>query len=179
MIEWPYDERVDMNDLASAGFLILRLGLGGIFFAHGAQKLFGWFGGHGLAGHAGFMEKLGVNPARLMALVSALGEFFGGLGVLFGFLTPIAAAGPIGAMAVAIVKVHWPHGFFNHDGGIEFPLLNGLTAFVIGLAGPGRFSVDAAIGLRLPEPWTYVVVLALTALTVLYAVTRPAPPAQV
>lgn len=168
-----------MNDLASAGFLILRLALGGIFFAHGAQKLFGWFGGRGLAGHTGFLESLGVKPARLMALVSTFGELFGGLGLLFGFLTPIAAAGPIGSMAVAIVKVHWRNGFFNHGGGIEYPLLNAVAAFVVGLSGPGRFSIDAALGLRLPEPWTYVVVLALTALTVLYAVTRPAPPAQV
>lgn len=168
-----------MNDLTSAGLLILRLALGGLFFAHGAQKLFGWFGGHGLAGHIGFMEKLGVRPARLLGLISALGELFGGLGVLLGFLTPIAAAGLIGSMAVAIIKVHWPKGFFNHDGGIEFPLILAVAAFVIGLIGAGRFSVDAILGLRLPEPWTYIVVLALTALTVLIAVTRRAPQARV
>lgn len=168
-----------MNDLTSAGLLILRLALGGLFFAHGAQKLFGWFGGHGLAGHTGFMEKLGVRPARLLGLISALGELFGGLGVLLGFLTPIAAAGLIGSMAVAIIKVHWPKGFFNHDGGIEFPLILAVAAFVIGLIGAGRFSVDAILGLRLPEPWTYIVVLALTALTVLIAVTRRAPQARV
>ncbi len=168
-----------MNDLTSAGLLILRVALGGLFFAHGAQKLFGWFGGHGLAGHVGFMEKLGVRPARLLGLISALGEFFGGLGVLLGFLTPIAAAGLIGSMAVAIIKVHWPKGFFNHDGGIEFPLILAVAAFVIGLIGAGRFSVDATLGLRLPEPWTYVVVLVLTALTVLVAVIRRAPQAQV
>ena len=81
-----------MNDLTSAGLLILRIALGGLFFVHGAQKLFGWFGGHGLAGHAGFMESLGVRPARLLSLINALGEFFGGSGVLCGFLTPIAAA---------------------------------------------------------------------------------------
>lgn len=168
-----------MNDLTSAGLLILRLALGGLFFVHGAQKLFGWFGGHGLAGHIGFMEKLGVRPARLLGLISALGELFGGLGVLLGFLTPIAAAGLIGSMAVAIIKVHWPKGFFNHDGGIEFPLILAVAAFVIGLVGAGRFSVDAILGLRLPEPWTYIVVLVLTAATVFIAVTRRAPQAQV
>ena len=167
-----------MNELTSAGLLILRIALGGLFFVHGAQKLFGWFGGHGLAGHAGFMESLGVRPARLMGLVSALGEFFGGSGVLFGFLTPIAAAGLIGSMAVAIIKVHWPRGFFNHDGGIEFPLILAVTAFVIGLIGAGRFSLDRVFGLRLPEPATYIVVLVLTALTVLFVVTRPAPRTQ-
>ena len=167
-----------MNDLTGVGLLILRIALGGIFFAHGAQKLFGWFGGHGLAGHVGFMEKLGVRPARLLGLISALGEFGGGLGILTGFLTPIAAAGIIGTMAVAIVKVHWSHGFFNHEGGIEFPLMLAVTAFVLGLVGPGRFSLDGALGIRLPEPVTSVAVLALTALTVLYVATRHAPPEQ-
>ena len=167
-----------MNELTSAGLLILRIALGGLFFVHGAQKLFGWFGGHGLAGHVGFMESLGIRPARLLGLVSALGEFFGGSGVLCGFLTPIAAAGLIGSMAVAIIKVHWPKGFFNHDGGIEFPLILAVAAFVIGLIGPGRFSLDRAFGLHLPEPVTYIVVLILTALTVLFVVTRPAPRTQ-
>jgi putative oxidoreductase len=164
-----------MNDLTSAGLLILRIALGGIFFAHGAQKLFGWFGGHGLSGHVGFVERLGVRSARLLGLVNALGEFFGGLGVLAGFLTPIAAAALIGSMAVAIIKVHWPNGFFNHEGGIEYPLILAVTAFVVGLIGSGRFALDRLLAIRLPEPLTYVVVLALTALTVLYTVTRPAP----
>jgi putative oxidoreductase len=167
-----------MDDLTSAGLLILRIALGGIFFLHGAQKLFGWFGGHGLSGHVGFVERLGVRSARLLGLVNALGEFFGGLGVLAGFLTPIAAAGLMGSMAVAIIKVHWPKGFFNHDGGIEFPLILAVSAFVIGLIGPGRFSLDRAFGVRLPEPLTYIVVLVLTALTVVYTVTRPAPGPQ-
>ena len=164
-----------MTDLSSAGILILRIVLGGIFFAHGAQKLFSWFGGHGLSGHAAFLESLGLKPARPLAAVSGLGEFFGGLGVLSGFLTPIAAAGLMGSMSVAIIKVHWRNGFFNHDGGIEFPLTLAVTAFVIGLIGPGRHSLDRALGIRLPEPLTYIVALALTALAVLFAVTRPAP----
>jgi putative oxidoreductase len=164
-----------MNDLTSAGLLILRIALGGIFFAHGAQKLFGWFGGHGLAGHVGFIGNLGVRPARLLGLVNSLAEFLGGLGIFAGFLTPIAAAGIIGSMSVAIIRVHWPKGFFNHEGGIEFPLILAITAFVIGLVGSGRFSLDRALGLRLPEPLTYIAVLVLTALTVLYVVIRPAP----
>jgi putative oxidoreductase len=167
-----------MNDLMSAGLLILRIALGGTFFAHGAQKLFGWFGGRGISGHAGFLESLGVRPARLFAAVSGLGEFFGGLGVLSGFLMPLPAAAIIGAMSVAIIKVHWPHGFFNHDGGLEFPLVLAVLAFVIGLVGPGRYSLDQALGVRLPEPLTLIVALGLTALFVTYAVTRPAPRKQ-
>jgi putative oxidoreductase len=164
-----------MTDLTSAGLLILRIALGAIFFAHGAQKLFGWFGGHGLAGHIGFITGLGLRPPRLMALINAFGEFLGGLGILFGFLTPLAAAGPIGSMAVAAIKVHWAHGFFNHNGGFEFPLINAVAAFVIGLVGPGRYSLDRLLGIRLPEPWTYVAVLLLTALMI-FAVATQRPP---
>lgn len=167
-----------MDALIDAGRLILRIALGGILFAHGAQKLFGWFGGRGLSGHAGFIESLGLRPARLFAVISGLGEFFGGLGVLSGFLTPLAAAGIIGSMSVAIIKVHLPKGFWNHDGGMEYPLVLAVLAFVIGLVGPGPYSLDRAFGVRLPEPLTYVVVLVLTAAVVIYAVTRPAPRKQ-
>ncbi|HMA53959.1 MAG TPA: DoxX family protein [Acidobacteriota bacterium] len=167
-----------MDTLTGAGLLILRVALGGIFFAHGAQKLFGWFGGRGLSGHAGFLGSLGLRPARLLAVVSGLGEFLGGSGVLFGFLMPLPSAAIIGAMAVAIIKVHWPKGFWNHDGGIEYPLVLAILAFVIGLAGPGRLSLDRAFGVRLPEPSTFIVVLALTAVVVAWAVTRPAPRKQ-
>jgi putative oxidoreductase len=167
-----------MDHLTSAGLLILRIALGGIFFAHGAQKLFGWFGGGGISGHAGFLESLGVRPARLLAVVSGLGEFFGGLGVLFGLLMPLPAAAIIGTMSVAIIKVQLPKGFWNRDGGMEFPLVLAVQAFVIGLVGPGRYSLDAAFGVRLPEPLTTIVVLVLTALVVIYAVTRQAPRRQ-
>ena len=167
-----------MDVLIDVGRLILRIALGGILFAHGAQKLFGWFGGRGMAGHVGFIESLGLRPARLFATVSGLGEFFGGLGVLSGFLTPLAAAGIIGAMSVAIIKVHLPKGFWNHDGGMEYPLVLAVLAFVIGLVGPGPYSLDRAFGVRLPEPQTYIVVLVLTAFVVIYAVTRPAPRKQ-
>ena len=167
-----------MDALIDVGRLILRVALGGILFAHGAQKLFGWFGGRGLSGHAGLIESLGLRPARLFAVVSGLGEFFGGLGVLSGFLTPLAAAGIIGSMSVAIIKVHVPKGFWNHDGGMEYPLVLAVLAFVIGLVGPGWYSLDRAFGVRLPEPQTYIVVLVLTAFFVIYAVTRPAPQKQ-
>ena len=167
-----------MDALIDVGRLILRVVLGGILFAHGAQKLFGWFGGRGLSGHAGFIESLGLRPARLFAAVSGLGEFFGGLGVLSGFLTPLAAAGIIGSMSVAIIKVHVPKGFWNHNGGMEYPLVLAVLAFVIGLVGPGLYSLDRAFGVRLPEPQTDIVVLVLTALFVIYAVTRPAPQKQ-
>jgi len=168
-----------MDTLTGVGVLILRIVLGTVFLGHGSQKLFGWFGGHGLAGHAKFMEALGLRPPRLYGMISGLGEFFGGLGVLAGFLTPLAVWGIIGTMAVAAIKVHWAHGFWNHDGGLEYPLVLATLAFVVGLVGPGRFSVDHALAIRLPEPLTLAAGFVLTALFVLYAVTRPAPPKPV
>jgi putative oxidoreductase len=165
-----------MNTLTGVGILILRIVLGAVFLGHGSQKLFGWFGGRGLAGHAKFMEALGLRPARVFGTISGLGEFLGGLGVLAGFLTPLAVWGIIGAMAVATIKVHWTHGFWNHDGGLEYPLVLAALAFVIGLIGPGRFSLDHALAIRLQEPLTLVAGFVLTALFVIYVVTRPAPP---
>jgi putative oxidoreductase len=164
-----------MWGLASFGLLILRLVVGLIFVAHGSQKLFGWLGGKGISGQTGLMKMLGVRPARLFALVSAAGEFFGGLGVAAGLLTPLAAAGILGSMIVAIVKVHWAKGFWNSGGGIEFPLILATASFVVGLVGPGVYSLDYALRLRLPEPLTYIIVLAVTVLVVIYAMAGPAP----
>ena len=161
-----------MWSLASVGLLILRIVVGLIFVGHGSQKMFGWFGGKGIPGQAGLMDTLGVRPARLFALISAAGEFFGGLGVALGLLTPVAAAGILGSMTVAIVKVHWAKGFWNTRGGYEFPLILATTSFVIGLVGPGVYSLDYAFQLRLPEPLTYIIVLAAMTVVVFYVVIR-------
>ncbi len=141
------------------GLLILRLVLGLLLAGHGAQKLFGWFGGHGMMGHTAMMGKLGLRPASMWAWVSALAEFLGGLAFALGLLTPLAAAALIGSMLVAIGKVHWPKGLWNMNGGFEFPLLIAAVAFVVGLIGPGIYSVDYALRLGLPEPLTYILVL--------------------
>ena len=120
-----------MEDLA---LLVLRLVLGGVFIAHGAQKLFGWFGGPGLQGTAGFFEKLG-----------GLAEFGGGLLVLLGLLTPLGALAVIVVMIVAILRVHLPNGFFNTSGGYEFNLtLIGIAVALI-LAGSGAYGLDAVL----------------------------------
>src|SRR5438132_566388 len=91
--------------------------------AHGAQKLFGWFGGGGLSGTAGFFGKLGFRPPLAMAIVAAVSEFGGGLLFAVGFLTPLAALLLTSVMVVAIATVHWPKGFFVGSGGYEFNLL--------------------------------------------------------
>ena len=127
------------------GLLLLRVVVGGTIFAHGAQKLFGWFGGHGVRGTAGFFENLGFRPPVLLALLAGLGEASGALFAL-GFVTPLAALGMTIVMLNAIAVVHWSKGFFNGNGGIEFPLLIATVAVAVAATGPGRFSVDRAIG---------------------------------
>ncbi len=129
--------------------LILQLGVGLTFAAHGAQKVFGWWGGPGLAGWEGAMEHMGFRPARLFGLVSAGAELVGGLMLAAGFLTPFVAAVLLAQTVVIIGQVHWAHGFFNSKSGIEFPLLLGVGAAAVGLGGPSAVSVDAALGLAL------------------------------
>ncbi len=134
------------------GLLVIRVALGLTLAAHGAQKLFGWFGGGGLAGTGGFFEAMGFRPGRVMALVAGLGESLGGLGIAFGLLTPFAAALVIAVMAVAIVSVHLEKGFFSSNGGYEFPLLNASVAFGLVFMGAGPLSLDGALGLSLAGP---------------------------
>jgi putative oxidoreductase len=124
---------------------LLRVVIGGTLFAHGAQKLFGWFGGHGLRGTAGFFGSIGWRAPLLMAFLAGLGETSG---LLFaaGFLTPLAALGIATVMLNAIFAVHWKNGFFNGDGGLEFPLSLATVAVAVAAIGPGRFSIDNAIG---------------------------------
>src|SRR2546423_12274188 len=106
------------------GLLILRLVVGAALAAHGSQKLFGWFGGGGLTGTAGFIEMLGFRPARFWALMAGLGEFGGGLLLVAGLLSPLGSLGGIAAMLVATITAHWSKGFWNSDGGYELPLTN-------------------------------------------------------
>src|ERR671918_2016167 len=105
-----------------AGLLVVRVVLGSILAAHGAQKLFGWFGGHGLAGTSGWLESMGFKPARLHATVVGLAEFGGGVSLALGLITPLGAAAVAGVMLVAIATVHWSNGFFNATGGFEVNL---------------------------------------------------------
>ncbi|MCA3748821.1 MAG: DoxX family protein [Rubrobacter sp.] len=133
-----------MVDLA---LLVLRLVLGVIFVAHGAQKLFGSFGGPGLKGTAGFFEQLGIRPAYPMAVVVGAIEFFGGILAALGFLMPVVAVGLIAVMIGAILTVHLRHGFFAQSGGYEFNLALIGIALALLLAGAGSYSLDAALGL--------------------------------
>jgi len=114
--------------------------------AHGSQKLFGAFGGHGMAGTIEGFGHLGLNPPVFWAWVVAIAEFFGGLGLVGGLLTRLSALGLVIDMAVAIIKVHGKNGFFLSNGGYEFPLLCLATALSTLILGPGDYSLDALIG---------------------------------
>jgi putative oxidoreductase len=145
-----------------AGLLLARLTIGLLMAAHGSQKLFGWFGGHGLTGTAGFFEALGFRPGRLFATAAAVSEVGSGLLLAVGLFEPFAAALMVSVMIVAAVSVHWQHGVFAVSNGIEVPLLYGVSGVALALTGPGAYSADAVLGLT--SLWTPGVVLTSLAL---------------
>jgi len=128
------------------GLLAVRLVFGLMMAAHGAQKLFGWFGGYGLAGTGGFMESLGFRPGRLFAAVVGLAEFTGGLLVALGLLGPVGPALVVSVMVVAIGSVHWKNGVFAATNGVELPLLVATASVALALTGSGQYALDALLG---------------------------------
>jgi putative oxidoreductase len=131
------------------GRVLARMTIGGLFIGHGTQKLFGWFEGPGVEGTTGMMDKLELHPPRENALAAGITETAGGALVAAGALMPAAGAMLTGTMATAARKVHFDKGLWNTGGGYEFNLT--LVAALIALvdAGPGRPSVDEALGLKL------------------------------
>ncbi|MER6381018.1 DoxX family membrane protein [Streptomyces sp. NPDC001250] len=149
----------DRRDL---GLLLLRLGTGGVLAAHGAQKLFGWFGGGGLEGTGQFMESVGYAPGRASATAAGLAEAGGGTLLALGLATPAAGAAAAGAMAGA-AAVHLPNGFFAQGGGYEYAASLGLAAAGLAVTGPGRVSLDHALGHVFDRGWMVPVALGVTA----------------
>ena len=137
-----------LEGLERLAVLILRLFLGFAFMMHGSQKVLGAFGGPGIAGVAGMLTKLGLEPAQILAWVLSITEFVGGICLVLGFLTRFWAAGLVIDMGVAIAKMHMPNGFFASKNGFELPLALGVMALVILLTGPGSLSVDRATGIE-------------------------------
>lgn len=127
------------------GLFIIRLIIGVLFIGHGAQKLFGWFGGHGLKGTAGWLESMNMKPAMLMAVMAGLSELVGGILFVLGLLTPLAGLLIAGTMVVAIAKVHGANGLWSTANGYEYNLTILAVAIGIALAGPGQFALDAII----------------------------------
>src|SRR6266540_3663209 len=149
------------------GLLVLRVLVGLVLAAHGAQKLFGWFDGPGLKGFTGWMASMGLKPAPFWGLLGGLGEFGGGLLLALGLLSPLGSLGVMGAMAMAIALAHWSKGFWSTKGGYEFPLVLFVTSATLGLIGPGAYSLDALLGIALPT-WLFWAGLVGIALVVGY-----------
>src|SRR6266508_879779 len=130
----------------SSGLLLLRIAVGSIMAAHGAQKLFGWWGGPGMRGTAGMVSSLAYRAPLLMAWGLTAAELGGGLSLATGFLTPLGALAVAVVMLNAIYVIHWPKGFFNGNGGYEFNLLIAASAVALAAIGPGRFSIEHRLG---------------------------------
>jgi putative oxidoreductase len=160
------------------GLLILRVVLGLLLAAHGAQKLFGWFGGYGFAKTSGaFGSMMRLRPAPLWTALGGLSEFGGGLLLALGLLSPFGSAAIISAMLMAIILAHWPR-FWNTDGGLEYPMVNLVAALTLAITGPGRYSLDSALGIALPAPATLIVLMVMVVIGIGVALaTRASQPA--
>ena len=132
--------------------------------AHGCQKLFGWFGGHGLKGTGAYLESQGFRPGTQSALAAGLGEAAGGALFALGLATPAAGAAIVGTMGVA-ASVHAPQGFFATEGGLEYPAVLGLMAGALTLIGPGNISLDQLLGNRFDRPWMRAAALVAAGVT--------------
>jgi putative oxidoreductase len=147
---------------------IVRLAQGSLMAGHGAQKLFGSFGGPGLEGTSGFMEMLGMRPGRPWAYLAGLSEFGGGVLTALGLLNPLGPLGIIGSMSMATRRAHWGKPIWVTEGGAELPLLNIAVATALMIREPDRYSLDRVLGIRLPA-WVGPLGLVGIILAVLYA----------
>lgn len=167
--------------LLDLAFLIARVMIGLLMASHGAQKLFGWFGGHGLQATGEFFGQLGFQPGRLFATAAGLGELTSGLLIALGLFGPVGPALMLAVMVVAAISVHWRNGLFATTNGIELPLLYSIAAVRFALTGPGRYSLDTTLGFQ--WAWTPKVIWIALAAGVLGGIVnlalrrRPASPA--
>jgi putative oxidoreductase len=131
------------------GLLILRLVVGPLFAGHGAQKLFGAFGGGGLEGTAGMFDNIGLRPGALQARAAGTAEFLGGLLLAIGLFTPFAAAALIAVMTTAVITVHAPNGIWNTNKGYEYNIVLASVVFALSAIGAGAWSLDSAFSFDL------------------------------
>ena len=166
------------SGMGNMATLVLRGALGGLMAGHGAQKTFGWFNGPGPQGTHGFMEMLGLSPGKPWGTLAMASELGGGVLTALGFLNPLGPLGIIGSMAMATTKAHWGKPIWVTDGGAELPVTNIAAATALILNGPGKYSLDRALGIRLPR-WVAPLGLIGILVTVMYAgLGTPEPPQQ-
>jgi len=163
--------------MGNLAVLILRAVLGLLLAGHGSQKLFGHFNGPGIEGTSGFLETLGLRPGRPWAYLAGLSEFGGGVLTLLGFLNPLGPLGVIGSMAMAWATAHRGQPIWVTEGGAELPLTNIAAATAIMLNGPGKYSLDRALGVRLPA-WLAPLGLVAIVLSVMYGAGGEASPPE-
>lgn len=161
--------------MANFGLLVLRVITGGLLAGHGTQKLFGWFGGYGIKGTSGWLESLGLKPGKPWAYGAGLSEFGGGLLILLGFLNPLGTVAVIGAMGMAWIKAHLGKPIWVSSGGAELPLVNVAVVSAVALAGPGKYSVDELLGIKLPRWLLIPGLLGVTAFLFLGHQSKPEP----
>ena len=154
--------------LNEAAPMLVRLAQGSLMAGHGAQKLFGSFGGPGLEGTSGFMEMLGMRPGRPWAYLAGLSEFAGGVLTALGLLNPLGPLGVIGSMSMATRKAHWGKPIWVTEGGAELPVLNIAVSTALMIREPDRYSLDRILGIRLPA-WVGPLGLVGIILVVLYS----------
>ena len=165
------NQTVGATDL---GQLALRLAVGGLLVGHGAQKLFGWFGGSGLEGTSGWLASIGYQPAKLWAALAGLSEFGGGALTALGLLHALGPIATLGSMAIATLDLHGEHPIWAAEGGAELPITNMAAATASSLSGPGVFSLDRALDIHVPKPVVTLAVLGVAA-GVVVAEKRPKP----
>src|SRR2546423_3904900 len=161
--------------MKDAGILAVRAVAGALLAGHGAQKLFGAFGGPGLRGTAAGMERLGLAPGSYWGTAAALSEFGGGTLLALGLLSPLGSIGAISAMTMATVKAHWGKPIWVNKGGAELAVTYGTIALAVGLTGPGAYSLDHVFGVRLPRQLVAGAALTAAALVGFGIARRPAP----
>jgi putative oxidoreductase len=167
--------RSESSTMRDIGLLILRLTMGGLLAGHGSQKLFGWFSGPGLKGTAGWLESLGLKPGTPWATVASASEFGGGTLTALGLLHPLGPIGTMGGMVMATAKAHWGKPIWVTQGGAELPVINLAIALALTLTGPGRFSLDQVLGIRLPRVLVVAVVFVEAVLVIIGIMRRPTP----